>query len=138
MVYQFGIPATKRMPLIVITGIPSSGKSTRTSELTKYFSSLGKVVHVVSEEEQILKAGFSKNSIYFGENWLFIQRNRNECIVLFFRFFKRKTYSWCVKVWGVKTGYFRKCRDLGWFELYKRLVFWYKLNLVLIYICRLK
>lgn len=55
------------MPLIVITGVPSSGKTTRTLELQKYFTERGKVVHVVSESEQIAKAGFSKNSFYLGE-----------------------------------------------------------------------
>lgn len=56
------------MPLIVMTGIPSSGKTTRTAELQKYFSDRGKVVHVISENEQIAKAGFSKNSFYLGKN----------------------------------------------------------------------
>lgn len=49
-----------------MTGIPSSGKTSRTLELQKYFSDRGKVVHIVSEAEQIAKAGFSKNSFYLG------------------------------------------------------------------------
>ncbi|KAF5276564.1 hypothetical protein FQA39_LY18580 [Lamprigera yunnana] len=52
------------MPLIVITGLPSSGKTTRTNEIKNYFEKQGKEVHVVSEEEQILKAGFEKDAFY--------------------------------------------------------------------------
>lgn len=54
------------MPLIVITGIPSSGKTTRTLELQKYFLDRGKIVHIVSEADQIIKAGFNKNTLYLG------------------------------------------------------------------------
>lgn len=54
------------MPLILITGVPSSGKTTRTSELQNYFLDRGKVVHIVSEAEQIAKAGFNKNNFYLG------------------------------------------------------------------------
>lgn len=54
------------MPLIVITGIPSSGKSTRSMELKKLFEDKEKEVHIVSELEQIIKAGFEKNSFYTG------------------------------------------------------------------------
>lgn len=56
------------MPLIVVTGIPSSGKTTRSLELKKYFESLEKKVHIVSENEQIVKAGFDKNSFYSDSN----------------------------------------------------------------------
>ncbi|KAJ8954070.1 hypothetical protein NQ318_004375 [Aromia moschata] len=56
------------MPLIVITGIPCSGKTTRTDELKTFFAEQGKHVHVVSEYEEILKAGFEKNSFYADAN----------------------------------------------------------------------
>lgn len=53
------------MPLIVMTGIPSSGKSTRTAELKKYFEEIReKRVHIISEIETITKAGFDRNSFY--------------------------------------------------------------------------
>ncbi|KAF2903105.1 hypothetical protein ILUMI_03079 [Ignelater luminosus] len=52
------------MPLIIMTGTPCSGKTTRTKEIKKHFETQGKTVHVVSEEEQIIKAGFEKNSFY--------------------------------------------------------------------------
>lgn len=54
------------MPLIIMTGTPCSGKTTRTKEIKNYFETQGKTVHVVSEEEQIVKAGFEKNSFYLG------------------------------------------------------------------------
>ncbi|KAF5298715.1 hypothetical protein FQA39_LY11725 [Lamprigera yunnana] len=57
-------PKLFAMPLIVITGLPSSGKTTRTNEIKNYFEKQGKEVHVVSEEEQILKAGFEKDAFY--------------------------------------------------------------------------
>jgi len=53
-----------KMPLIIITGVPCSGKTTRTNEIKKYFEEQNKEVSVVSEEEQIVKAGFEKNSFY--------------------------------------------------------------------------
>ncbi|RZC41172.1 KTI12 -like protein [Asbolus verrucosus] len=52
------------MPLIVITGIPSSGKTTRGNELKEFLESRGKEVHLVSENEQIIKANFEKNQLY--------------------------------------------------------------------------
>ncbi|KAK5648673.1 hypothetical protein RI129_003565 [Pyrocoelia pectoralis] len=51
------------MPLIIVTGIPSSGKSTRTKEIENFFIEHNKSVEIVSEEEQILKAGFDKNAV---------------------------------------------------------------------------
>lgn len=54
------------MPLIILTGVPCSGKSVRTQALKNYFEELGKEVHIISEEEQIIKAGFEKNSFYLG------------------------------------------------------------------------
>lgn len=52
------------MPLIVISGLPSSGKSNRTNELKVYFESKGKKVNVVSENVSVPKAGFKKNEFY--------------------------------------------------------------------------
>lgn len=54
------------MPLIIMTGIPSSGKTTRSNELKSFFESNKKEVHIVSELEQIIKAGFDKNSFFAG------------------------------------------------------------------------
>lgn len=52
------------MPLVVVTGVPSSGKSTRSLELLKFFEQQGKEVHLIRELDHILKAGFEKNSFY--------------------------------------------------------------------------
>uniref|UniRef100_A0A182JKU4 Protein KTI12 homolog n=1 Tax=Anopheles atroparvus TaxID=41427 RepID=A0A182JKU4_ANOAO len=47
------------MPLIVITGLPGSGKTTRAKELEKYFTEAGKgPVHIVSEAECIERSGY--------------------------------------------------------------------------------
>lgn len=54
------------MPLVVITGVPSSGKTTRAKELKQYFEDLNKEVHIISEHEQTIKAGFDRNSLYQG------------------------------------------------------------------------
>lgn len=55
------------MPLIIICGLPSSGKTFRTKQLHKYFTELGKTVRVVSENDLIPKAGFLKNE-YFSDS----------------------------------------------------------------------
>lgn len=52
------------MPLIIITGFPSSGKTKRCIELAEHFRERGKTVHVVSENLAIPKAGFTKNEYY--------------------------------------------------------------------------
>ncbi|XP_072382545.1 protein KTI12 homolog [Diabrotica undecimpunctata] len=52
------------MPLIVITGVPSSGKTTRSQELRKFFEEQGKEVRIISELDHIVNAGFEKNSFY--------------------------------------------------------------------------
>ncbi|PSN47449.1 Protein KTI12 [Blattella germanica] len=53
------------MPLILITGIPSSGKSTRTSQLKTFFEETHKkAVHVVSESEIISESGNVKNTLF--------------------------------------------------------------------------
>lgn len=55
------------MPLIILTGYPSSGKTKRSQELAKFFRDKGKTVHVVSENAAIPKAGFRKNE-YFSDS----------------------------------------------------------------------
>lgn len=52
------------MPLILIVGYPSSGKTTRTKELQEFFASKGKCVKVVSENLAIPKAKYRKNTYY--------------------------------------------------------------------------
>lgn len=54
------------MPLIVMTGVPSSGKTKRALELKEYFEKQGREVHLISEYEEIVKAGFEKNAFYKG------------------------------------------------------------------------
>lgn len=51
-----------------MSGIPCSGKTTRSMELKKFFEELGTEVIVVSEVEQIKKAGFEMNSFYADSN----------------------------------------------------------------------
>nr|CAG4641049.1 EOG090X0A11 [Eulimnadia texana] len=48
------------MPLVVVTGFPSSGKSRRSQELTKYFQNLNKNVTVICENEVVK----SKNEVF--------------------------------------------------------------------------
>lgn len=52
------------MPLIVITGYPSSGKSHRTNELKEFFIERNKIVTIISENVAIPKAGFRKNEYF--------------------------------------------------------------------------
>lgn len=52
------------MPLIILTGYPSSGKSKRSNELAEFFRGRGKTVHVVCENSAIPKAGYTKNGYY--------------------------------------------------------------------------
>lgn len=54
------------MPLIVITGLPSSGKSTRAAQIQNLFEDRGKTVHLVSEWKCIQLAGYDKND-YFND-----------------------------------------------------------------------
>ncbi|XP_066250107.1 protein KTI12 homolog [Euwallacea similis] len=56
------------MPLIIITGVPSSGKTTRALQLKQFFEEQGKEVHIISEYAQICKAGFEKNPFYMDSN----------------------------------------------------------------------
>ncbi|XP_068983940.1 protein KTI12 homolog [Bombus flavifrons] len=52
------------MPLIIITGIPCSSKTTRTFELKEYFMNKGKNVKVISEIDVVTKRGFDRNIFY--------------------------------------------------------------------------
>ncbi|KAJ1527235.1 hypothetical protein ONE63_008761 [Megalurothrips usitatus] len=53
------------MPLVVITGIPASGKSTRAAQLKEYFEKEHqKTVHIVSENEVITSSNVNKNALY--------------------------------------------------------------------------
>lgn len=54
------------MPLIIITGVPSSGKTSRANELKDFFVSKGKKVHIISESEHLIRANFEKNVFYSG------------------------------------------------------------------------
>lgn len=56
-----------KMPLIIMTGYPSSGKTKRSKELADFFRERGKTVHIVSENSAIPKAGFTKNE-YFADS----------------------------------------------------------------------
>lgn len=60
------------MPLIVITGNPCSGKTTRSLELKEYFErrlkSDGQNVEIISESDAIIKAGYDKNVFYAGQS----------------------------------------------------------------------
>lgn len=53
------------MPLIILCGLPSSGKSTRTQELQLYFEGKGKKVHIVTENFIVPKSGHQKNEYFF-------------------------------------------------------------------------
>ncbi|XP_053951589.1 protein KTI12 homolog [Anastrepha ludens] len=55
------------MPMIVISGLPASGKTTRAKALLKYFTGRGKKVHLISENVSIANAGFPKNE-YFADS----------------------------------------------------------------------
>ncbi|XP_017871516.1 PREDICTED: protein KTI12 homolog [Drosophila arizonae] len=52
------------MPIIVISGLPSSGKSARARELQNYFLSINKKVHLISENVAVPKALFEKNEFF--------------------------------------------------------------------------
>ncbi|XP_033240852.1 protein KTI12 homolog isoform X2 [Drosophila pseudoobscura] len=55
------------MPIVVITGLPASGKSTRARQLQEHLAGLGKKVYLISENEAVPKALFEKNS-FFGDS----------------------------------------------------------------------
>ncbi|KAL6259803.1 hypothetical protein P5V15_009714 [Pogonomyrmex californicus] len=59
------------MPLIVVSGIPCSGKTTRSLELKKYFEEKlkdsGQNVEIISENDAIIQAGYDRN-VYFSDS----------------------------------------------------------------------
>jgi protein KTI12 len=52
------------MPLIIISGLPASGKSTRAKQLQQFFVDKGKKVHLLSENVSVAKAGYEKNEFF--------------------------------------------------------------------------
>ncbi|XP_011301593.1 protein KTI12 homolog [Fopius arisanus] len=54
----------EKMPLIIITGIPSSGKTRRALEIKSFLEDKNKKVEVLSESELVIKSGFDKNDFY--------------------------------------------------------------------------
>lgn len=57
------------MPLVVICGLPCSGKTNRTKEIKEHFNLKGINVIVVSEDEVITKRGLNKTE-YFSDSKL--------------------------------------------------------------------
>jgi len=61
-----------KMPLIVITGIPCSGKTTRSLELNDYFKeklkNSGQNIEIISESDAIIQAGYDKNVYFAGKS----------------------------------------------------------------------
>lgn len=55
------------MPLIILCGLPSSGKSTRAQELSDFFKEKNKEVKIISENVGVPKAGYQKNE-YFNDS----------------------------------------------------------------------
>lgn len=60
------------MPLIVVTGTPCSGKTTRSLELKNYFEEKlkdsGQNVEIISENDAIIQAGYDKNAHFAGKS----------------------------------------------------------------------
>lgn len=55
------------MPLILMVGLPSSGKSTRAIEIKNYFlNTLEKNVFLISDNEIISQMGMDKNILFLG------------------------------------------------------------------------
>lgn len=52
------------MPIVVVTGLPASGKSTRARQLEEYLVSKGKKVRLISENEAVPKALYEKNAFF--------------------------------------------------------------------------
>lgn len=52
------------MPIVIVTGLPASGKSTRARQLEEYLVSRGKKVHLISENEAVPKALYEKNAFF--------------------------------------------------------------------------
>lgn len=56
------------MPLVVLSGLPSSGKSFRASQLRDFFANEKlRAVHVISENDAVPRAGYGKNE-YFADS----------------------------------------------------------------------
>lgn len=53
-----------KMPLIVLTGYPSSGKTTLANELKTFFENNNKKIKIISENNIIQNSGISKNELY--------------------------------------------------------------------------
>lgn len=71
------------MPLIIITGIPCSGKTTRCTELKEYFENkANKKVEIIRETDFVSKAGFDKNTFYAGQLLLYIVFYRDHYILV--------------------------------------------------------
>lgn len=59
------------MPLILIVGLPSSGKTTRAREIQKYFTEqLHKEVILISDNEIISQMNIDKNDLFLGKSIL--------------------------------------------------------------------
>lgn len=52
------------MPIVIVTGLPASGKSTRARQLEEYLVAKGKKVHLISENEAVPKALYEKNAFF--------------------------------------------------------------------------
>lgn len=94
------------MPLIVLTGYPSSGKTFRCEQIKKYFQNLDKTVHVVSENDVMLQQEIDKNTCSFGKIEVLIRRILlTSCVINFLlilrlcnRFEKAERSSWDLKM----------------------------------------
>lgn len=81
------------MPVIIMTGIPCSGKTTRTCELKEYFiNEAKKKVEIINEIDVVTKTGFDRNQFFAGQILiyfnLFIQK-KNSFIINLFLFYCR-------------------------------------------------
>lgn len=55
------------MPLVIIAGLPSTGKSTRANQIREFLQGVSKVkVHIVSENDIINNKELQKNNIFSG------------------------------------------------------------------------
>lgn len=64
------------MPLIVVSGLPSSGKSGAAAALADVCRALGQDVVVVDEESLHLR----RNDSYKGSTWRCCRRHRRQCL----------------------------------------------------------
>lgn len=57
------------MPLIIVTGYPSSGKTTRSKQLKRYLENeLGKSTRLLSEEDIMSQCNTNKNAASMGKD----------------------------------------------------------------------